>query len=323
MSTAIAVDTTIAVVTPENIAFDYQLAGPFRRLPAYLIDLVVRWGIVFGLVVIIWLIGGLIDLSGMSAYTRAVLLISHFMLAHFYGTFMECYFNGKTVGKWSCGIRVVNVDGSPVDLRGAFLRNLLRVADLAPYVLLSTVIQNAPPMFFVPTGVLGVATMMCTRRMQRLGDLAAGTMVIVDEREWALPTTSVPDPRVPALASFIPADYLITRGMARTLAVYVERRQHLSPQRRREIAKKLTIPLADRFGFRDDIDPDLLMMALYYQHFLHESSGDPVDLSPLAGFSPLAPTTASENEEETAETNSELVDPPPGSGHVTSPETAS
>ena len=44
MSVPAALDTTIAVVTPENIAFNYQLAGPFRRLPAYLIDIAIRWG---------------------------------------------------------------------------------------------------------------------------------------------------------------------------------------------------------------------------------------------------------------------------------------
>lgn len=50
-----ALDTTIAVVTPENIAFDYQLAGPFRRLPAYLIDVAVRWLliIVFGVGIVL------------------------------------------------------------------------------------------------------------------------------------------------------------------------------------------------------------------------------------------------------------------------------
>ena len=53
-----ALDTTIAVVTPENIAFEYQLAGPFRRLPAYLIDLAVRWGITLGVIAVLSVISG-------------------------------------------------------------------------------------------------------------------------------------------------------------------------------------------------------------------------------------------------------------------------
>ena len=49
MAATAALDTTIAVKTPENIAFDYQLAGPFRRLPAYLIDFAVRWAVIIAM----------------------------------------------------------------------------------------------------------------------------------------------------------------------------------------------------------------------------------------------------------------------------------
>jgi hypothetical protein len=75
--------------------------------------------------------------------------------------------------------------------------------------------------------------------------------------------------------------------MARTLAIYAERRHFLTPARRREIARHLTVPLIDRFEFRNDIDPDLLLYALYYKTFLADPSGDPPDLGPLAGYSPL------------------------------------
>ena len=51
-------DTTIGVVTPENIAFEYQLAGPFRRLPAYLIDLAVRWSMILLVGFVIAMLGG-------------------------------------------------------------------------------------------------------------------------------------------------------------------------------------------------------------------------------------------------------------------------
>jgi hypothetical protein len=123
--------------------------------------------------------------------------------------------------------------------------------------------------------------------MQRLGDLAAGTMVIVDERSWRLPMAKVDDPRAAALASFLPPDYRVSRSMARTLAVYAERRHYLTPARRREIARHLTVPLIGRFEFRDDIDPDLLMVALYYKTYLADPSTEPPELGALAGFSPL------------------------------------
>ena len=286
MASPAALDTTIAVVTPENIAFDYQLAGPFRRLPAYLIDLGVRWGVIILVVLCLGLFGLLASFSGLSSFVVATGFILYFLISWFYGTILETYFNGRTIGKWACGIRVIDTDGRPISGKRAMLRNLLRIADMAPPVAISSFTNEALPIFF-PTGMIGLLTMICTRRMQRLGDLAAGTMVIVDERGWRLPVAKVDDPRVPALASFFPGDYRVSRSMAKTLAIYAERRHYLTPARRREIARHLAIPLIDRFEFRADIDPDLLMYALYYRVYLSDSSNEIADLGPLAGFSPL------------------------------------
>jgi uncharacterized RDD family membrane protein YckC len=282
-----ALDTTIGVVTPENIAFEYQLAGPFRRLPAYLIDLLVRWVVIISLGVTAYLIGALIDFSLLGPFAVAAGFIIYFLISWFYGTVMETYFNGRTVGKWACGIRVIDVEGRPISGRRALIRNLLRIADLAPMYAISNVAEGVPPIYMVPTGMIGLLSMILTRRMQRLGDLAAGTMVIVDERIWKLPISKVDDPRVPALASFVPADYRVSRSMARTLAIYAERRQFLTPARRREIARHLTNPLVDLFEFRRDIDPDLLMYSLYYKTYLADPSDALPDLGPLAGYSPL------------------------------------
>ena len=283
-------DTTIGVVTPENIAFEYQLAGPFRRLPAYLIDLAVRWSLILMVGFVIALLGGTMSVfsSFYGPLSQAMIVVLIFLVTWFYGTIGEAYFNGRTVGKWMCGIRVIEVDGRPVSPRSALLRNLLRVADMAPVAAINTWDPDIPPLYFIPTGIIGLITMTMTERMQRLGDLAAGTMVVVDERKWQLPIAKVDDARVPALASYIPGDYLVTRKMARTLATYVERRHFLTPPRRREVARNLSDPLIDRFEFRKDIDPDLLLYALYYKTFLADSLNEPADLGPLAGYSPLA-----------------------------------
>ena len=287
MAAPAALDTTIAVKTPENIAFEYQLAGPFRRLPAYLIDVAVRWGVIIAMVAGIALTIGLLDFSGLGPFALAAGFILYFLISWFYGTILETYFNGRTVGKWACGIRAIDADGRPISGKRALIRNLLRIADLAPLAAVSQVAEDVPPIFLIPTGMIGLISMICTRRMQRLGDLAAGTMVIVDERSWRLPVAKVDDPRVPALASFVPGDYRVSRSMARTLAIYAERRHYLTPARRREVARHLTIPLVDRFEFRRDIDPDLLMYALYYKTFLSDTSAGLPDLGPLAGYSPL------------------------------------
>jgi len=287
MSTAAPLDTTISVITPENIAFDYELAGPFRRLPAYLIDILVRFGLILAIGMLLGLMGLATSIWIPGSFFLAGMLVAYFLISWFYGTVLETYFNGRTVGKWMFGLRVISVDGRPVDGTGAVIRNLLRIADLAPLAALSQFDSDLPAAYVVPTGIVGLVCMVCTRRMQRLGDLAAGTMVVVDERSWRLPVTQVDDPRAAALASFLPADFRASRTMARTLATYVERRAYLTPPRRREVARVLAEPISERIGFRSDVDPDLLMMALYHATFLVDPRQQAASGGPPAGPSPL------------------------------------
>ncbi len=287
MATVVPLDTTIAVVTPENVSFQYQLAGPFRRAPAYVIDVVVRWVVLLLIWLGLLLTGGLTNLSIPGAYLAAGAMLGYFIVTWFYGTLMETFCNGRTVGKWTMGLRVISIDGKPVDGTGALLRNLLRSADLFPYISLSQWDPDYPVFFFLPTGILGMVCMVCTRRMQRLGDLAAGTMVVIDERSWQIPVSKVDDPRAVALSTFLPADYRVSRTMARTLATYVERRAYLMPGRRHEVAKHLAEPLINRFEFRPEVDPDLLMLALYHATFIADPRDPPPDVGDLAGYSPL------------------------------------
>lgn len=286
-------DTTIEVVTPENIAFKYQLAGPFRRLPAYIIDLFIRLAVFAAFIFIFGIFGitatSVLGGSVIPSLLIAATLVTFFILSWFYGVFFETYYNGRTPGKWACGLRVISDDGHPISGMQALLRNLLRQADLLPATTLAPFDpENFLTAIPITTGLVGLLSMILTKRMQRLGDIAAGTIVVVDERNWALPLTRVDDARVPALASFIPADYRVSPTMAKALASYTERRAYLSPGRRREIAKHLAVPLLERFEFRPDIDTDLLLFSMYYRTFLAEQAVETVDLGPLAAFSPLA-----------------------------------
>ena len=186
-------------------------------------------------------------------------------------------------------MRVISDDGHPISGMQALLRNLLREADLLPAAALVPIDpENILTFIPVPTGLVAMVTIILTKRLQRMGDIAAGTIVVVDQRNWALPITKVDDARVPALATFIPADFRVSATMAKALASYAERRSFLSPGRRREIAKHLALPLIEKFEFRRDIDTDLLLLSLYYRTFLAEQSSEPIDLGPMAAFSPLA-----------------------------------
>ncbi|MBW8884202.1 MAG: RDD family protein, partial [Planctomycetia bacterium] len=119
-------DATIHVVTPENIAFEYRLAGPFRRLPAFLLDLCIGTAIFIGLVIAI----GLMISPTSGSLAGALVLLLFFVVWWFYGVLFETFMNGQTPGKYILGLRVLTDAGQPINGMQATLRNLLRAADL-------------------------------------------------------------------------------------------------------------------------------------------------------------------------------------------------
>lgn len=262
------IDLTAKVNTPENIQFEYRIAGPFRRAPAFLLDLVVR-GISISVVFIVLFCTGIIQLLSLPFSVAVVILfISYFLLDWFYGLFFESYWNGKTPGKWMTRIQVISADGRPISSYQATIRNFLRSADLAPFLSLQFLDPTFAPLYVIPTGLVAFLCMACTSRFQRLGDLAAGTMVIVDERKWVPPSVKLEDPRIEALAIYIPASFRMSRTMGRAIALYVERRGRMSVGRRAELSSILAKTLLEKFGFREDTSSDLLLCALYHREFV-------------------------------------------------------
>ncbi len=259
-------DSRIEIVTPENIAFQYRVAGPFRRLPAFLIDMMiclVTYAVIsFAIMMISFWLG--IPNLGVGAS-----LLILFLLTWFYGGLFETFCNGQTPGKRLMEIRVLSVDGRPIDGLQAVLRNILRAVD-------------APPPFFLPIGLVAAAM---NRRFQRLGDLAAGTMVVVEEPRWFHGVVRISDPQAVWLAGQIPPGFQASRSLARALALYVQRRLHLAWPRRMEVAAHVAAPLRDRFQLPAATDPDQLLCGLYHRTFITERSGEPWS----ASGSPFAP----------------------------------
>ena len=261
-------DTTIEIVTPENIAFRYHVAGPFRRLPAFLLDVVLQ--------TLIWWAGGallamLFSAVGLAGLGFGFWLILWFVLSWFYGGLFETYWNGQTPGKRMMRIRVIASDGQPINGLQAVLRNLLRAID-------------AQPLF---TYQLGLFSAMMNDRFQRLGDLASGTMVVVDERERFRGILQIDEPGVLRLAREIPATFQATPSLARTLAAYAERRLYFPVPRRIEIARHLADPLIRRFGLPAETSPDHLLCAVYQRTFVAD---DPTGWQ--SGGSPFLPSGA-------------------------------
>jgi len=246
-------DSRIEIATPENIAFSYVLAGPFRRLPAFAIDLVLRAAVIF----LVVLACTSLFAVGAGGVGMSVILVAWFGLAWFYGGFFETVWNGQTPGKRLLGLRVLTVEGQPINALQAVLRNVLRDVDAMPII-----------GFGVPLYVLGLVVMAANERYQRLGDLACGTIVVVEKRRSLGELARIDDPAVIGFAQSLPVDFAPSRAMAHALSVYVARRKRFSAARRYEIASALADPLAQRLGLPTDTNPDLLLCALYYRKFI-------------------------------------------------------
>ena len=80
--------------------------------------------------------------------------------------------------------------------------------------------------------LLGLVAMALNRRFQRLGDLVAGTMVVVEDRHWLTGVVTPEDPRAIELAALIPPSFVVSRSLAQALATYVDRRGSFSPPMR-------------------------------------------------------------------------------------------
>lgn len=273
-SDAPPLDTVVEIVTPENIAFRYRVAGPFRRLAAYGIDMGIR--------VIAWMVGSMAAMMafssiGLPGFGVAAVLVFWFLMAWLYGGLFEALWNGQTPGKRMMDIRVLTVEGRPITGWQAVLRNVLRAADMQPLVCY----------------LVGLVAAMMNPRFQRLGDLAAGTMVVVEEPRWFHGVLRITEPEVIRLASQIPAGFQASRTMARALAAYVQRRLHFPWPRRLEIARHLGEPLRQRFDLPADTNLDLLLCAVYHRTFItdrHDEEQAVEATSPFAqpGSSPFA-----------------------------------
>lgn len=207
-----ALDIRYQVETPEGIDLHAELAGPMPRILAYSIDIAIR-------LLLIALLSLLLIFAG-DAGVGIILLLS-FLLEWFYPVLYEVYRNGQTPGKKALGLQVVNDDLTPVNWNSALTRNLLRAADFLPLAYLG-----------------GLLCLVCSRRFQRLGDLAAGTLVIhrAADTDWQ-PQADIA-PRVPAVA--------LRRRDQLAIIAYSQRCQQLSTARRRELANLLSTISAHR-----------------------------------------------------------------------------
>ncbi len=234
---AVALDSILRLPTPEHADVVFRTAGPLSRLCAWLIDAALR-------VVAVIVLG--LPLMALGNVGIGAILLVWFGLDWLAGGLIEWRWEGRTPGKRSLGIRVVGADGLPAPLPACLLRNLLRYADA------------------LPTAATALVTMTVSGRFQRLGDLAAATLVVYDDHN-APPPAAAEDAGVAKAAVALPPEVAaaVDGPAARALARYVGRRSGLSAPRRQEIATPFATALAKRLGLDPPKDADLLLRAVH------------------------------------------------------------
>jgi uncharacterized RDD family membrane protein YckC len=198
----VSLDTLYTAETPEGIALSLRPAGVVPRVLAYGVDLCVRFGIYLAVTMLALPFGGM---------GKALLLVTYFLLEWFYPVLFELTRSGATPGKRMFGLQVVMDSGLPVTPAAAITRNLLRAADFFPFLY-----------------GFGVVSMLLRRDFKRLGDLAAGTLVVY--RDSVALHGELPP--APATA---PARALAPREQAAIVA-WAGRASRLTPARLDELA---------------------------------------------------------------------------------------
>lgn len=162
-------DPHLRIDTPENVIFDYEVAGIGSRFLAALVDtlLIVILEIVVNFTLFL-LLSQLIAPTVDWGERLGMWLIAIFGLISFaflwgYYVFFEMVWNGQSPGKRWVGLRVIRSDGTPITLVESLIRNLIRLFDFLP-----------------SSYAIGVVTMFIDAKSRRLGDLAAGTLVVRD-----------------------------------------------------------------------------------------------------------------------------------------------
>jgi len=220
-------DEDMVIATPELVAFSYELAGIGSRFLAALLDLLMAAVIMFlvGLVAI-----AISSATGSATAGLLIFTMSSFVLV--YGLFwaQEAAFNGQTLGKRAARLRVVGEGGEPITFAQAGIRNLVRFVDFLPFYY-----------------GLGLVVLFINGRGRRLGDLAAGTVVVRERQRVRLQDLPTVAPETPAA---LPSDWnpsVDDPAAKRFLAAYAARRGYLDPWTRYRLATTVE-PLLRRWA---------------------------------------------------------------------------
>lgn len=241
------IDTSAEVETPEHVRFHHQLAGPARRALAYLIDLLVRGAVLFVLF-IIFAIAGIASGEELQGLSFGVMAVVYFAVEWGYFVLFETIWSGRSPGKKALRLRVITDTGRPLHYLDSLLRNLLRAADMLPNLY-----------------ALGLVVMGRDHRFRRLGDMVAGTMVVVEERHDVAGPIFLQYPPTPQELAALPQRIPLSGDELEALELYLRRLPRLHPARATELAEIIAPGLAKRMGVRFRGDARRFLEVLYHR----------------------------------------------------------
>jgi uncharacterized RDD family membrane protein YckC len=218
-----------SIITPEAVVLDFERAGVASRTLAFTVDVLALAATLLVLLLVAYLTVG--EAEGGGAAVFAVVTSLLVVVVWFCG--FETLWRGRTPGKAALGLRVVSADGTPVRFQQAFLRAAVGIVDF----------------FLVPVGFVAVVAVLLSPRDQRLGDMAAGTLVVRERsaRSLVAPAWFPPPPGWERYAASLDVSALDddAYGLVRS---YLLRVPELSPAARDHLAVRLANPVAVRLG---------------------------------------------------------------------------
>jgi len=214
----------LTIDTPEGVPLELTLAGVGSRCAAALIDYVFQTIILVALALVLGYGAGIGP--GESALSGAAYVVGIFLVFWGYDVAFEVLNSGQTPGKALNGLRVVRESGAPVTFGTSAVRNVIRIVDILP-----------------GTYLVGITSILVTRRNQRLGDLAAGTLVLREPR--SLP----PEVRISASVQAPAWDTsAVAPAELDAVAAFLARRRELAAGARIQIAAELAGRLRPKVG---------------------------------------------------------------------------
>ncbi len=224
----------LTIETPEQVSLEYALASAGSRFLALAIDTVLQ----IVVLALLWLIALFtVTLRFAAGSSAGVWVVAGVVLAGFaiffgYFALFEAIWNGQTPGKRTVGLRVITLSGRPITALDSILRNLLRIVDQIPGIY-----------------AVGLVSVFVTARNQRLGDLAAGTVVVHEQPLQHQGTTAAP-----SVGARLGA-HRLQPNEVEAMEAFLRRRHELPIRRRERTARELARHIRTRLDIAVERQP--------------------------------------------------------------------